>query len=245
MEYVMGRPGPLPEFDGPEGMVRGANRPGPVFPRTSWPSIGAAYLATLGIAAALRAREVTGTGQRVTTSLLQGALAAVTSELAEGGATRRAPVLDVAFGRQVDRGHLRVCRRTLGAPLDAPAQLGPPGGGGGRPLAGRRRLLLPRGPRPGLDGGRRPAPGHHPVPGPGGGIQEVPGRGLGEGGRGRRIRRFPHPFAGRSTLRPVLHRGWVRRRGRRSRGRAHSPRGSASRFLRHPGCGPWACAAIG
>ena len=78
MEYVMGRPGPLPEFDGPEGMVRGANRPGPVFPRTSWPSIGAAYLATLGVAAALRAREVTGTGQRVTTSLLQGALAAVT-----------------------------------------------------------------------------------------------------------------------------------------------------------------------
>ena len=78
MEYILGRPGPLPEFDGPDGMVRGANRSGPVFPRTPWPSVGAAYLATLGIAGALRAREVTGTGQRVTTSLLQGALAAVT-----------------------------------------------------------------------------------------------------------------------------------------------------------------------
>ena len=78
MEYILGRPGPLPEFDGPEAMVRGANRPGPIFPRTPWPSVGAAYLSTLGIAAALRAREVTGTGQRVTTSLLQGALAAVT-----------------------------------------------------------------------------------------------------------------------------------------------------------------------
>jgi crotonobetainyl-CoA:carnitine CoA-transferase CaiB-like acyl-CoA transferase len=77
MEYILGRPGPLPEFDAPEGMVRGANRPGPVFPRTPWPSVGAAYLATLGIAAALRAREVTGRGQRVTTSLLQGALASV------------------------------------------------------------------------------------------------------------------------------------------------------------------------
>jgi crotonobetainyl-CoA:carnitine CoA-transferase CaiB-like acyl-CoA transferase len=77
MEYILGRPGPLPEFDGPAGMVRGADRPGPVFPRTPWPSVGAAYLATLGIAAALRAREVTGRGQRVTTSLLQGALAAV------------------------------------------------------------------------------------------------------------------------------------------------------------------------
>ena len=77
MEYILGRPGPLPEFDGPEGMKRGADRDGPVFPRTPWPSVGAAYLATLGIAAALRSREVTGGGQRVTTSLLQGALAAV------------------------------------------------------------------------------------------------------------------------------------------------------------------------
>ena len=31
-------------------------RDGPLFPRTTWPSIGATYLATLGIAAALRAR---------------------------------------------------------------------------------------------------------------------------------------------------------------------------------------------
>ncbi len=42
-----------------------------------WPSIGATYSAALGIAAALRAREVTGVGQRVTTSLMQGALASV------------------------------------------------------------------------------------------------------------------------------------------------------------------------
>jgi crotonobetainyl-CoA:carnitine CoA-transferase CaiB-like acyl-CoA transferase len=77
MEYISGRPGPHPEFDGPEGLVRGADRTGPVFPRTMWPSIGATYFATLGIAAALRAREVSGLGQRVTTSLLQGALAAV------------------------------------------------------------------------------------------------------------------------------------------------------------------------
>src|ERR1700734_2213875 len=77
MEYIGGRPGPFPEFDAPEGLVRGTDRKGPVFPRTAWPSIGATYYAALGIAAALRAREVTGEGQRVTTSLLQGALAAV------------------------------------------------------------------------------------------------------------------------------------------------------------------------
>jgi crotonobetainyl-CoA:carnitine CoA-transferase CaiB-like acyl-CoA transferase len=76
MEFICGRPGPLPEFEAPEGLVRGADRDGPVFPRTPWPSIGAAYFATLGIAAALRARQVSGEGQRVTTSLLQGALAA-------------------------------------------------------------------------------------------------------------------------------------------------------------------------
>ena len=77
MEYINGRPGPLPEFDAPEGMVRGADRDGPIFPRSPFPSLGAAYFATLGIAAALRVRETTGEGQQVETSLLQGALAAV------------------------------------------------------------------------------------------------------------------------------------------------------------------------
>ena len=77
MEFIAGRPGPHPEFDAPEGMRRGTDRPGPVFPRTPLPSIGAAYFATLGIAAALRAREATGVGQWVETSLLQGALTAV------------------------------------------------------------------------------------------------------------------------------------------------------------------------
>lgn len=76
MEFINGRPGPYPEFDAPEGLVRGADREGPIFPRTPWPSIGAAYFATLGIAAALRARQVSGLSQRVTTSLLQGVLAA-------------------------------------------------------------------------------------------------------------------------------------------------------------------------
>jgi crotonobetainyl-CoA:carnitine CoA-transferase CaiB-like acyl-CoA transferase len=77
MEFANGRPGPLPEFDAPDEMRRGTSRPGPVFPRSTWPSLAAAYLASLGIAGALRARELTGVGQHVETSLLQGALAAV------------------------------------------------------------------------------------------------------------------------------------------------------------------------
>src|SRR3984885_15183778 len=68
MEFICGRTGPLPDFDAPDGLVRGADRAGPIFPRTMWPSIGATYLATLGIAAALRARVISGEGQHVETS---------------------------------------------------------------------------------------------------------------------------------------------------------------------------------
>src|SRR5262249_33724897 len=53
----------------------GPTRPGPVFPAPFCPSLGAFYAATTGISAALYAREITGRGQRVETSLLQGALA--------------------------------------------------------------------------------------------------------------------------------------------------------------------------
>ena len=77
MEYIAGRPGPNPDFARPEGMIRGADRPGPVFPRSTFPSLAASMLATLGISAALRHRERTGQGQAVSTSLLQGALLSV------------------------------------------------------------------------------------------------------------------------------------------------------------------------
>ena len=74
MNFIDKREPPSPEFGPPDGMVRGVDRPGPIFPRSNWPSLGAAHLATFGIAAALRAREVIGRGQAVETSLLQGAL---------------------------------------------------------------------------------------------------------------------------------------------------------------------------
>jgi crotonobetainyl-CoA:carnitine CoA-transferase CaiB-like acyl-CoA transferase len=55
----------------PDSVRIGANRDGPIFPATEAPSVLAAYLAVLGISAALRAREYTGRGQWVETSLLQ------------------------------------------------------------------------------------------------------------------------------------------------------------------------------
>ena len=55
--------------------VQGANREGPLHLASKWPSMGAFFSAITGISAALFAREKTGRGQRVTTSLLQGAMA--------------------------------------------------------------------------------------------------------------------------------------------------------------------------
>ena len=62
------------DLDIPPECMQGALRDGPLFPALPWPSLAAAYLASCGINAALLARETTGRGQWVETSLLQGAL---------------------------------------------------------------------------------------------------------------------------------------------------------------------------
>ncbi|MDT5066156.1 MAG: hypothetical protein QOK02_2311 [Mycobacterium sp.] len=82
LHYINGDPEyPLAELDTPEGVTDGPNRDGPLFSASPWPSVSAAYLAAVGIGAALVARESTGRGQLVETSLLQGALAAGTGAL--------------------------------------------------------------------------------------------------------------------------------------------------------------------
>ncbi len=75
MDHLLGRLGPNPELEPPPGCAQGAQREGPLFIYSPFPSIAACYLATLGISSALRAREITGRGQLVETSLLQGAMA--------------------------------------------------------------------------------------------------------------------------------------------------------------------------
>ncbi len=55
--------------------VQGANREGPLHVASRWPSMGAFFSAITGISAALYARTQTGRGQKVTTSLQQGAMA--------------------------------------------------------------------------------------------------------------------------------------------------------------------------
>ena len=56
-------------------MGQGPDREGPIHVSSPWPSLGAFFSASTGISAALFAREQTGNGQQVKTSLMQGALA--------------------------------------------------------------------------------------------------------------------------------------------------------------------------
>ncbi|HEX4531940.1 MAG TPA: CoA transferase [Acidimicrobiia bacterium] len=81
----------LPDLEIPEGMEPGSPRNGPIFTYTPWLSFYAALNATLGISAALLAREHTGRGQHVETSLLQSAFLATASKWmrAENSDTRR------------------------------------------------------------------------------------------------------------------------------------------------------------
>jgi len=65
----------LADLDSPPEMWIGPRRDGPLFSGVPWPSLAAGYLATIAISAALRSRELTGRGQHVATSLLQGVLA--------------------------------------------------------------------------------------------------------------------------------------------------------------------------
>ena len=64
----------LPDLEIPDGMAPGSPRSGPIFTYTPWLSMGTAFLATMGINAALFARLHTGRGQHVETSMLQAAL---------------------------------------------------------------------------------------------------------------------------------------------------------------------------
>lgn len=75
MDHIKGRDPQSVEHDVPEEVRIGSNRDGPIFTASPAPSVITTYNALLGISAALRAREITGRGQWVETSLLQGVIA--------------------------------------------------------------------------------------------------------------------------------------------------------------------------
>ena len=75
LNHLAGREVPFADIEITDDNLQGAPRPGPLFPASTWPSLGAFFTASVGIAAALRARGITGKGQKVEASLLQGAMA--------------------------------------------------------------------------------------------------------------------------------------------------------------------------
>jgi crotonobetainyl-CoA:carnitine CoA-transferase CaiB-like acyl-CoA transferase len=75
INHMLGRPDPFADLEIPYDWVQGPSREGPLFPASHWPSLGAFFLASTGVSAALLAREATGRGQVVETSLMQGAMA--------------------------------------------------------------------------------------------------------------------------------------------------------------------------
>ena len=107
INHMSGRPDPFAEVDISYEGVQGPPRPGPVFPASHWPSLGAFFAASTAISAALRAREITGKGQWVETSLLQGALACA------GGVWQRAENTDAPMfnswilGSRSPKGHFQ------------------------------------------------------------------------------------------------------------------------------------------
>jgi crotonobetainyl-CoA:carnitine CoA-transferase CaiB-like acyl-CoA transferase len=104
---MAGRPDPFAEVEIPYEWQQGAPRPGPLFPASRWPSLGAFFAATTAVSAALRAREVTGRGQWVETSLLQGALGCAS------GVWQRAEKIDAPMfnswilGARAPKGHFQ------------------------------------------------------------------------------------------------------------------------------------------
>ncbi|HTU74853.1 MAG TPA: CoA transferase [Trebonia sp.] len=72
---LSGTEGMMPGLEAPEGCWVGPDREGPLFTGVPWISMATAYIAVIGINAAIRARGITGQGQRVSACLLQGVLA--------------------------------------------------------------------------------------------------------------------------------------------------------------------------
>ncbi len=105
INHMAGVSDPFADIEIPYEWLQGAPRPGPLYPNSYWPSLGAFFAASTAISAALRAREITGRGQWVETSLLQGAMACAS------GVWQRAEKIDVPMfnswilGSRSPKGH--------------------------------------------------------------------------------------------------------------------------------------------
>ena len=105
--HMNGLADPFLDVDIDPNWVQGANREGPLHVSSQWPSLGAFFSASIGISAALFARENTGLGQHVETSLFQGAM------ISASGVWLRAEKIDSdgfnswILGSRSPKGHLK------------------------------------------------------------------------------------------------------------------------------------------
>jgi crotonobetainyl-CoA:carnitine CoA-transferase CaiB-like acyl-CoA transferase len=72
---LSGTAGMLPGLEAPDGCWVGPDREGPLFSGVPWVSLATAYIGAVGVNAAIRARGLTGRGQKVHASLMHGVLA--------------------------------------------------------------------------------------------------------------------------------------------------------------------------
>jgi crotonobetainyl-CoA:carnitine CoA-transferase CaiB-like acyl-CoA transferase len=105
--YMHGEEPYLADLEIPDGMEPGAPREGPIFTYTPWLSMGAAFLATTGISAALLARSRTGRGQRVETSLLQAAMSATASKWMRVGRPEAVGLRSWVYDRRAPKGFFK------------------------------------------------------------------------------------------------------------------------------------------
>jgi crotonobetainyl-CoA:carnitine CoA-transferase CaiB-like acyl-CoA transferase len=105
--YMHGEEPYLADLEIPEGMEPGAPRDGPIFTYTPWLSMGAAFLATTGISAALLARLRTGLGQHVETSLLQAAMSATASKWMRVGRPDAVGLRSWVYDRRAPKGFFK------------------------------------------------------------------------------------------------------------------------------------------
>ena len=227
-------PPAFPDLVVPDDCWVAAPRPGPLHSGVPWVSMAAAYSATLAISAALRVREQTGRGQRVSTSLFQGVLATTLSawQRTEHADTPELPELDQRPARAQGRVPLR--RRPVDPPVGAAPRLRHQRGRG-RPRAAHREDHPPaRRDHAHRHGRQRDAPAA-PLPAAhGGGGRQVPVGAVGRARRRGRRAAAAAALAGRGAARPRVPRRRLRHRSRRSRARPGAPGRARVRPARVP-----------
>lgn len=107
MNHMRRIPDPYPDLEISYDWLQGPPRPGPVFASTCSSSLGAFYSLTTGIHAALCAREKTGEGQRIDTSLMQGALAALNGSWQRGEHVDTPGFNTWVYGGKSPKGHFK------------------------------------------------------------------------------------------------------------------------------------------